>query len=226
MRTAVRPRLRALAGLLAAADHDVVCLQEVMWRANARLLTVSLPHHAYAGTALLRGGLVLLSRLPIVSARFVRFPMSGPPRPELLMRKGVQVVTVSAPAGPVTVLNTHLSAYSAANRAVEVRALAGVVASVPPAMPLVLAGDLNLARTSSLLAGLLTATGLHDARAGDTDPTFRPTDEWPDPAALDHVLLRPGMTARTALVFQDPVPLADGRTVYLSDHYGIEAEIS
>ncbi|MFI7597958.1 endonuclease/exonuclease/phosphatase family protein [Actinoplanes sp. NPDC049681] len=239
MRGDVRPRLRVLAAALEDGDHDVVCLQEVMFRAHAALIrriARSYGFHACTGPVLLRGGLLLLSRLPITASRFVRYPVTRPVRRELLMRKGVQVATVETTGGRLAVVNTHLSAnhdddWSAGNRhtpmqRAEAHRLAEVVAGIDPALPVVVAGDLNLPRTSPVLAELLVAAGLHDARAGDGEPTFRPTSRFPAPPALDHVLLRPGLTARTRLVFQAPVDLAGGRRAHLSDHYGIEAEVT
>jgi endonuclease/exonuclease/phosphatase family metal-dependent hydrolase len=96
---------------------------------------------------------------------------------------------------------------------------------VPAGERTVLVGDLNVPRGSPLLADFLTSTGLEDARAGDSEPTYRPTAQWPDPPAFDHVLLSPGLAARTRLVFQDAVVLAGGKPEFLSDHYGVEAEV-
>ncbi|MFC4072506.1 hypothetical protein, partial [Actinoplanes subglobosus] len=40
--------------------------------------------------------------------------------------------------------------------------MAARLATIDPATPLVVAGDLNVSRTSSLLTGFLAATGLRD----------------------------------------------------------------
>jgi endonuclease/exonuclease/phosphatase family metal-dependent hydrolase len=239
MKGDVRPRLRVLGGVLESSGYDVVCLQEVMWRANAGLikgLALSYGYHVHTGAVLLEGGLVTLSRLPVSDARFVRYPMTAPVRPEFLMRKGAQVVTVETGDGPVTMVNTHLSAnrdddWSVSNRytrlqRVELEKLTEAVSAVDPARPLVVVGDLNVPRSSPLLADFLAAAGLDDARAGDPEPTYRPTVQWPRPPAFDHVLLRPGLAARTKLVFQEAVVLAGGKPEFLSDHYGVEADIS
>lgn len=239
MRGDVRPRLQVLAATLEGGDYDVVCLQEVMLRAHAVLLrriARSYGFHACTGAVMLKGGLLVLSRLPIVTSRFVHYPVTRPVRRELVMRKGVQVATVRTAAGTLAVVNTHLSAnhdddWSAGNRhtpmqRTEAHRLAEVVSGLDPALPVVVAGDLNLPRSSPVLAELLAAAGLRDARAGDEEPTYRPTPRFPAPPALDHVLLRPGLTARTRLVFKAPVDLSGGRRAYLSDHYGIEADVT
>jgi endonuclease/exonuclease/phosphatase family metal-dependent hydrolase len=239
----VRPRLRAVAAWLERSAYDVVCLQEVMARANARLLAELAPsyeHVRYTGGPMLKGGLVLLSRRPVLHHEFVRYPLTRPVRPELLMRKGAQVALLDTPGGRLAVVNTHLSAnrdgdwspgnrYSAVARA-ELDRLAAVLAGLGAAQPLVVTGDFNLPRDCAALADFRAAAGLGDAMAGDPRPTYRPTPGWPAPPAFDHVLVRSGggreLTARGRLVLQDDmITLRDGREVYLSDHYGVEADL-
>ncbi|MEV0902228.1 endonuclease/exonuclease/phosphatase family protein [Actinoplanes sp. NPDC049802] len=227
----VRARLRVLGEILAESGYDVVCLQEVMYRH----LVPEFPHRVAAGAALLKGGLVVLSRWPVTRWRFVRFPLTPPARPEYLMRKGALVVTVDTGDGDLVVVNTHLSAnrdddWSAENRYTRIaRAELGVlrrqVAALDPAVPVVVTGDLNVPRDSVVLRDFLAETGLRDVLAGDTRPTYRPTPGWPSPPAFDHVLVRPPMDGAARLVFQDQIALPDGRSAYLSDHYGVEADL-
>jgi endonuclease/exonuclease/phosphatase family metal-dependent hydrolase len=243
MRGDVRPRLRALGAALEQSDYDVVCLQEVLLLSHAELvrtLAGRYGHHAWSGGVLLKGGLVLLSRWPVRTARFVRYPRTGPARPEYVMRKGAQLAVLQTPAGPLAVVNTHLSAnrdgdWSPANRyarvaRAELGHLAAELARIDPALPAVTVGDFNVPRDDEALARFRTAARLTDAMAGDTEPTFRPTSRWPTPPAFDHVLVRPApgrpLTARGRLVFREAVPLPGGRHGYLSDHYGVAAVLT
>ncbi|MFI0966484.1 endonuclease/exonuclease/phosphatase family protein [Streptomyces sp. NPDC021080] len=239
----VPARLRALGAALDRSDYDIVCLQEVMFRRNARLIRRAAPayrHVACSGTVLLKGGLVLLSRWPISRRRFVRFPMTGPVRGELLMRKGAQLASIATPDGELVVLNTHLSAnrdddWSPTNRytriaGAELAVLTELIAAVAPSVPVAVVGDLNLPRDSAALTGFVATAGLRDLLAGDSRPTYRPTPQWPSPPALDHVLVRAAagetLTGGADLVFQDKVTLGDGRQAYLSDHYGVQAQLT
>ncbi|MFG2946183.1 endonuclease/exonuclease/phosphatase family protein [Streptomyces adustus] len=238
----VSARLGALGAALDRSDYDIVCLQEVMVRRNARLIRHAAPayrHCAYSGTVLLKGGLVLLSRWPISRWRFVRYPITGPVRGELLMRKGAQLASVATPDGELVVVNTHLSAnrdddWSPTNRytriaGAELAGLTRLIAAVDPSLPVVVAGDLNLPRDSAALADFVATAGLRDVLAGDIRPTYRPTPRWPSPPALDHVLVRAAagetLTGDADLVFQDRVTLGDGRRAHLSDHYGVQARL-
>ncbi|MFE1924299.1 endonuclease/exonuclease/phosphatase family protein [Streptomyces asoensis] len=239
----VPARLRALGAALDRSDLDIVCLQEVMYRRHARLLRRAAPAYRYvacSGTALLKGGLVLLSRWPISRYRFVRYPTTGPVRGELLMRKGAQLASVATPAGELVVVNTHLSAnrdddWSPTNRYTRIAAgeldrLTSLIAAVDPSLPVAVVGDLNLPRDSAALTDFIAAAGLSDILAGDTRPTYRPTPGWPSPPALDHILIRSAagetLTGSADLVFQEEVTLPDGRRTHLSDHYGVQAQLT
>lgn len=238
----VPARLRALGAVLDRSEYDIVCLQEVMFRRNARLIRRAAPayrHVVCSGTVLLKGGLVLLSRWPISRWRFVPYPMTGPVRGEFFMRKGALLASVTTPDGELVVVNTHLSAnrdddWSPTNRytriaAAELARLTELIAAVGPSLPVAVVGDLNIPRDSAVLADFIATAGLRDILAGDQRPTYRPTPRWPSPPALDHVLVRAAagetLTGGADLVFQDKVTLADGRQAYLSDHYGVQAQL-
>ncbi|MFP5369397.1 MAG: endonuclease/exonuclease/phosphatase family protein, partial [Actinomycetes bacterium] len=203
MRGDVRARLRALGAILQESDHDVVCLQEILHAGGVRLLRRLTPrygHYFATGFPLLHVGLMLLSRWPLVRPGFTRYRMAGPPRTEMLMRKGVQVAVVDTPGGELAVVNTHLSAnrdgdWSPGNRyaritGAELDALAGLVAALDPALPAVVAGDFNVPRDSPAFTRFAATAGLRDVLAGDTAPTYRPTARFPTPPAIDQVLIR------------------------------------
>ncbi|MEV6346002.1 endonuclease/exonuclease/phosphatase family protein [Actinoplanes sp. NPDC051851] len=227
----VRERLRALGEILETSDHDVVCLQEVMYRADVRLLRDAAPsyrHRVCRGPVVLQGGLVVLSRLPVTGSRFVRFPMTGPVRPEFLMRKGALIVTVQSGGTSVDVVNTHLSAnrdddWSAENRYTRVARAELAVVSGEISGPTVVTGDLNLPRGSAPLTDFIHRNGLHDLMAGDSRPTYRPTAAWPDPPAFDHILASDGITGTADLVLREETTAAGD---FLSDHFGVRAELS
>src|SRR4051794_3304763 len=106
-----RVRLRALADVLAGSDYDVVCLQELLSPQNFQLLRTltrnSYPYAAHgARLPLVAGGLLTLSRIPIVGHRYRMLAGRQPWRRELLMRKGVLVTRFAADGEFFTVANT------------------------------------------------------------------------------------------------------------------------
>jgi endonuclease/exonuclease/phosphatase family metal-dependent hydrolase len=142
---------------------------------------------------------------------------------------------------PVVVVNTHLLAnysgdWSPGNRFArhqreQLQRLVEVVNGVDRRLPLVIAGDFNVPRGAWLYDEFLHATALRDVLAGDDRPTFRQAMLMPGRYArpIDFVFVRPPagseIVASARLVFQEKTRLVTGRVDYLSDHYGVEAEI-
>ncbi|WP_165845500.1 endonuclease/exonuclease/phosphatase family protein [Streptacidiphilus pinicola] len=234
------PRLRALAEVLADADYDVVCLQE-LWNPRSYALIRALTRTSYPYAAhgarlpLLAGGLLTLSRIPIAGHRFTRLAAGGPFTREALTRKGVLVTRLSVGEELLVVANVHLSAnlrsdwskeapFAEVQRA-ELARLAQVVRGQGGAGGTVVAvGDFNVPRDSWLLEGFAADSGLRDAFHGDSATTYRPTPRWSG-AALDQVLATPGLPVAAELVLRDTVKASDGWEGHLSDHYGVAATI-
>ena len=86
-----RARLAVLGGWLERSDVDVACLQEVIFRGRVgllRSLVPSFPHVVYRPMAIgVRGGLVTLSRWPVVRQRSLVYRRRGPRRLERLWRR-------------------------------------------------------------------------------------------------------------------------------------------
>lgn len=239
-----RARLRGLGRALEGSAYDVVCLQELMSAPNLALLRRGAPSYRAGAHAplypMVRGGLATLSRLPLAQRGFSHYRPGRPLRREWAMFKGMLTTGHVVDGMDLVVLNTHLSAntlddWMTDNRctrlaAAELRQLAGVVRSIGADRPLVVTGDFNVPRDSTLLGEFLAATGLRDVLADDCEPTYRPTTRWPNPPALDQILVRTPstltMTARARTVLRDEVRLDDGSSAFLSDHYGVEAELT
>ncbi|WP_299958215.1 endonuclease/exonuclease/phosphatase family protein [uncultured Modestobacter sp.] len=159
-----RHDLPRLARLLADADPDVICLQEVdrhfgdrsehvdqaelLARALDRELvwSASIDEPGRAGRSERRQyGNAVLSRLPVLTSHVHRLPGGGEPRSAL--RSLVQLAGAT-----LWVTTTHLSSAAAADRAVQAAAVADL--HTDPAEPAVVVGDLNAAPDAPELAAL------------------------------------------------------------------------
>jgi endonuclease/exonuclease/phosphatase family metal-dependent hydrolase len=242
-------RLATLGRELDGAGHDVICLQEIQFRGYLGLVRrafASFPHvachpHLHAP----KGGLVTLSRWPVARAEFVpyraRGPWYTPALADWLLHKGVLVTYLDVDGRTIAVLNTHLLAnyngdWSPGNRyarhqQAQLAQLAEVVAALDPTVPAVIMGDFNVPRGSWLYQSFLAATGAVDLLAESDRPTYRQAFLLPDryAQAIDFIFLRapsaPPVAATARLVFEDQTPLVNGRLDYLSDHYGVEADL-
>lgn len=149
-------------------------------------------------------GVALLSRHRVVSWHELRMAPSTARMPVPDEQRVALAAVVDAPAGPVTVVTTHLS-FVPRRAAAQLRELVAWTAALP--RPLVLLGDLNL---PAPLPGRLS--GWAAGPRGATFPAARPMLQ------LDHVLLDPGRL---------PGRLAGGRTQRLagSDHLAVRADL-
>ena len=159
-----RHDLPRLARLLADADADVICLQEVDRHFGDRSEHVdqalllsraldmelawspSIDEPARAGqTERRQYGNALLSRLPVLGSDVHRLPGGGEPRSALR-------VLLDVAGSTLAVTTTHLSSKSAADRAAQAATVAGLAPG--PAGTGVLVGDLNADAGAAELAVL------------------------------------------------------------------------
>ncbi|MEV7415497.1 poly(A) polymerase [Streptomyces sp. NPDC089919] len=223
-----RPLLLAA---LAAADADVIALQEVEPALVEMLLAADWVRAGYTlgtdphGPDPAQHGLLLLSRLPVREAGCH----------ELGRHKALTAVVVETAAGPLTVAAVHLSsdhsANSAARRTAELAQVAEGLALLPGEVALV--GDFNDghvgARGPEGVLGLRDAWTEQRGPADDT-PTFDPAA---NPLAalasltgqagrIDRVLLR-GTARPVECALTGDRPSPDG--LFVSDHYGLRADL-
>lgn len=215
-----------LFGELAAADADVIALQEVEPDLLAALIAQPWVRAHYTldvdptGPDVDRTGLVVLSRLPVLEA--ARFPLGA--------HKAVSAIVVETGGGPLVVAATHLTSDHTANGPAKRRAQLGRVAEAFAGVEgdLVLVGDFNDGGRRPA-----AALGMRDAwleARDDEPPTFDPVV---NPLAavsslsgrrsrLDRVFVRGGSRCVGAdLVGDRPV---DG--LFASDHYGVLARLA
>ncbi|MFJ6675034.1 RNA repair domain-containing protein [Actinosynnema sp. NPDC091369] len=215
-----------LLGELAAADADVIALQEVEPDLLAALLAQPWVRSAYTldvdptGPDVDRTGLVVLSRVPVIEA--ARFPLGA--------HKAVGAVVVETAGGPLVVAATHLTSDHTANGPAKRRAQLARVAEAFAGVEgdVVLVGDFN---DGGGRPG--AALGMRDAwleARDDEPPTFDPVV---NPLAavsslsgrrsrLDRVFVRGRVRCAGAELVGDRP--ADG--LFASDHYGVLARLA
>jgi endonuclease/exonuclease/phosphatase family metal-dependent hydrolase len=231
-----RHDLPRLARLLADAEPDVICLQEVdrhygersefvdqallLSRALDRELVwgPSIDQPPHAGDAERRQyGNALLSRLPVLSSEVHRLPGSGEPRSALRAR-------LQTGGGELWATTTHLSSSSAADRSAQAAVVAGLQGDA--AGPGVLVGDLNADAAAAeldvlrerftdaweLAAARTDQAGRFSLRAGQglTHPARRPR------VRIDQVWVSPGVAVTDARVL-------DGAAT--SDHHPLLVDL-
>ncbi|MGW7438678.1 poly(A) polymerase [Streptomyces sp. NPDC054849] len=217
---------------LAAADADVIALQEVEPELVRMLLAEQWVRARYtlgtdpAGRDVAECGLLVLSRLPV---REAGLHLLGP-------HKAVTAVTVDTATGPLVVANTHLTSDHTENgdvrRVAELARLAEGLGVVEAGVALL--GDFNDGRHGA--AGPAAALGMRDAwsdvhGAADATPTFDPVANplaavgslSGRAARLDQILLGSTQARVTRAALRGDTPASEG--LFISDHFGVEATL-
>jgi endonuclease/exonuclease/phosphatase (EEP) superfamily protein YafD len=235
-------RYAAIGTALDGGDAEVVCVQEVLTWWHLRLLVRRMRSFRHVsmrpsptGPA---GGLVTFSRVAVEGTRYRGFGV--PPEAPGISRStrwraGLKGALVTKLTG-LTVVNAHPTAnwdgdWSGSNRfhplhRAQLAVLARVVGSVNG--PVVVCGDFNVDRDSSLFAEFVAGAGLADAFQGDCPATFR-AEYLPAgarPHCIDFILTGAGVkpeAATTIFTGKEPLPGGPG---YVSDHVGLRATLS
>jgi endonuclease/exonuclease/phosphatase family metal-dependent hydrolase len=195
--------------------------------ATTRVFPVPLVGHLLVRVMNFAEGPAVLSRFPI--ARWEVFDLPRCAKrfdPRVLLRADVQT-----PRGEVAVFSTHVSRDDCqVERVIEiVRAEAG-------RRPAILVGDFNAGETLPAITALNGGGGFVDAfRAAN--PGAPGLTVWQRPWAdastvrrrVDYIFVAgagPDVACASRVVLDRPRRLADGRTLWPSDHYGVLADLA
>ena len=221
-------RLPLVVDALAAADADVVGVQEVALPIRqdhllAALLNERSPDRPYALLTAPKWGdhgpeaVSLLCRLPVVAHEVYELPEGG---------RVAQRIEVDLEGLPLHVVNTHLHHWPYGDESVrepQMRALLAWLADRGLLDSCLLMGDLNAGPETTTLRA---AREVLDSVLPDevtTFPTPLAAEPFP-PSRLDHVLHSPGLRVVAAGPVADRGH-PDDPTLYASDHIGIFAEV-
>ena len=243
-------RLLTLAHELEYRTYQVVCLQEMQLNRYQRLMVKACTSYSYAFyepyVHCPKGGLLTFSRVPIISNLFEPYRERGlwytPMLMDKILYKGMFIHKLKWAGIPLVIINTHILAnyvgdwerYGIYARVEEkqLEQLAETVRVQPADSLVIVVGDFNIPRGSTLYERFLVRSGLADPMAGDTRPTLRMPPGIPSHYALpmDYTLVRlpeqHSFTIDCDLCFSDKYWISRWRQDFLSDHIGIELRIT
>ncbi len=241
---------------LESSDIDVINFQEVFTERNRRFLKKHLPSYGYASfkSSMVgpKGGLITFSKLPMAITGFSSYfsasrgaTAKGLSPYDLLKSSLVGGILVSrlTDYSSISIINTHLSAanpewdWSNSNRfhslqSAQLDALANVVTEEKASTGnlTILAGDLNVAKGSTLFTSFLSKSGMYDAFANDTKPTFHQDflKTGLATSAIDVLLtskINTVVHGSSERIFQDMPNVLGPDQIYLTDHVGLRSNM-
>jgi endonuclease/exonuclease/phosphatase family metal-dependent hydrolase len=241
-------RTRAIVRRLPDLDLDVLLLQET-WTDEIRDALHRAGEQAGFDVALASresgGGLMVMSRLPVVHNRFEKYHFRGDPERfalgEFIGAKGFQSLVLRGEHGPVHLINTHLHARyreqrPRLNSAVRTAQLLQLVGEIHRLEGTVLVGgDFNCTETDPEYRIFKGLTGSVEVAEGRRDlPTITRSNYYKRHRSghdkrIDYLFHRAAPQTRTLhrnarLLFAEREEIR-GISRSLSDHYGISADI-
>jgi len=235
---------------LSERDIDIIAFQEVWTRKSSRKLVKAGQraglHYAWHWyDPLASGGLLVLSRLPIISSHFESFDLRGQAEQitnlEYFSGKGFVRIVIETDAGPLSLIDTHLHARygNSVQHAFAPHRIGQIVQLAEYAKtntaPLILLGDFNFADDDpeySVLLGLFNARDAAvevDSRFSTTiaGSPYRKSNLYDK--RKDYVFVRDG--SQMGVEVKSLVPafhesfLHNRRRLACSNHVGVLAEI-
>jgi endonuclease/exonuclease/phosphatase family metal-dependent hydrolase len=174
-------------------------------------------------------GPAVLARWPIVETEVFDLPRCAKfYDPRVVLRAAVET-----PRGRMQVFSTHL-----AHDVCQVRRLGEIIRAHTGPLPAMVMGDFNASESTDWIRALVRDAALVDAyRAANptaAGPTVWQRPEAPDPTVtrrVDFIFVQPGTAPRlrvrsSEVVLSTPGRLANGVTLWPSDHYGVVAELT
>jgi endonuclease/exonuclease/phosphatase family metal-dependent hydrolase len=241
-------RIRAIAKRIPDLDLDVLLIQEA-WTDEIRDALRAASLEAGFEVALASresgGGLMVISRLPILSNRFDKYRFRGDPerfdQGEFLGAKGYQTLKLEGESGPFTMINTHLHARyrrsrPALNSAVRTAQILQLVGEIHQHQgTVVVGGDFNCSVDDPEYRIFTELAGMVEVAEDRTDiPTISRTNFYKRHRSggdkrIDYLFLR---TERdmTPVIDEPRLLFAEserirGRDRSLSDHFGVASRI-
>jgi endonuclease/exonuclease/phosphatase family metal-dependent hydrolase len=227
-------RYARIASELEALNPDFIALQEV-WTRRSR---EAVPHSKdwwISAPAKSQGffrwtGLVTVSRYPVLGGKF--YPFRAQRLPDKLVSKGALKTTIAlAPGVLVNLWNVHMQSGKCSK--VRSRQIAELAAWVRQArdgqMADLVVGDFNSEPGSAEYAQLTLELGPGSLDIGQSKPfaTYggMPKDKgaW---CSIDHMFIRLRQSAQPVLVDSRPIFKAEHPSDRLSDHLGVEVDVS
>ncbi len=222
-------------------DYDIVVLQEVLdYAITAQLkqgLKKRFPYivapQSKLGLVSASGGVLFAGRIPL---RYVAHAVyKNSVDVDALAEKGCTLVEAETQGIRFQIAGTHLQAGHGDVRRKQFAEIFDRILKPygKPDVPQFLAGDMNVDSGTEEYRQLLKTTDMRDFTVNDDHPyTVDAKNSWKDsseePSRIDYVLLNPRGTETTVtrLTIQRAKREHEGKSIDLSDHYGLVAEVT
>lgn len=247
--SSLRPikRQQIIAQTLLKEDADIITLQEIhtYYVLNLYKKKLNYPHVAYKKYIYgPRGGLVTFSKFPVSDIGYLNFKKRGSFLNSSfiarIIKNGALICKIKN--SPITILNVHATPNLDHSEVEHNRFIKFIDAQLTEVAAIVndlkkkgesilIGGDLNVSKNSSVYSKFLKKSGLVDVFSKDDFPTqhqeYLPNSK--KVTRIDYVFMdrtnKKTTIESTDYLFKNKVEISTGKKRYLSDHIGLKANL-
>lgn len=240
-------RIKHLVSELIKFEADVICFQELIFLKKVRKISKIFENLGYntfstPGKRINRGGLLIVSRFPIISSEYVKFQSQATPfsfqLTDRLLKKGYQKIKFEVEGKNVTIVNTHLvSLYkrvSGKENKILLKQFLELLDGVKTERErTIVAGDFNISLSENLYKEIEEKTNLFDPLRGENLITVSKNNtqrknfyKIRKDSRLDYILLSKDLKKLNHQVILNHLHMVRGKKINLSDHFGLMMEVT
>lgn len=240
-------RIKRLISDLIKFKADVICFQELIFLKRVRKISKTFEDLGYStfytpGKRINRGGLLVVSRFPIICSEYFKFKNQATPfsfqLTDRLLKKGYQKIKIEVNGKIVTIVNTHLvSLYkniSVKENRILLKQFSELLDGIKAERErMIVAGDFNISLTDNLYKEIEEKTNLFDPLRLESLITVAKNNtqrknfyKIRKDARLDYILISKDLTNLTQMIILDEICIVRDKKINLSDHYGLMMEVT
>ncbi len=225
---------------------DIICFQELIFLKRAKRISKMFEKMGYKtfftpGKSINKGGLMLVTRYPILSSEYKKFKNQGTlfsnQLTDRFLKKGYQKILIEIDGEKIMVVNTHLASLykskSIKEKKVILKQFSELLNDLKKSKEkMIVAGDFNFQFTEDVYRVLSDETNLYDPLKEEDIITVSKENtqrknfyKIKKNTRLDYILLsRDLRSTNFKLILKDLYRL-NKKDVNLSDHYGLMMEV-
>jgi len=235
-------RIKRLISELMKLNADVICFQELIFLKRVKNISKTFKDLGYntfytPGKRINRGGLLFVSRYPIICSEYFKFKSQATPfsfqLTDRLLNKGYQKIKIEVNGKIVTMVNTHLVSLYKRVSGKENRILFKQFSELLDGIKTerertILAGDFNIAFTETLYKIFEEKTNFLDPMRGKNMITVSKNNtqrknfyKIRKDTKLDYIFISKDLKCVSQKIILNDLYTVKGKEINLSDHYGL-----
>lgn len=225
---------------------DIICFQELIFLKRARKISKKFENLGYKtffipGKKINKGGLMFVSRFPILKSEYIKFKNQGAhfsfQLTDRFLKKGYQKILLEIEGKKLVVVNTHLASHYKSSSTNEKKVILKQFSEILESLKIegertIVAGDFNIEFTESIYRELDEKTNLYDPLKDKNLVTVSKENTQRKifyrirkDKKLDYILISKNLKSISSKLILNDLYRVRKENIHLSDHFGLMMEV-